>query len=88
MLDHLRLGGLRVTDLASPFDISLAAVSKHVHVLEEAGLIRRTVSGREHHLALEGTPLAPAAEWIEAYRAFWEHRLDALERHLREEARP
>lgn len=84
VLDHLREGEARVTDLAAPFDISLAAASKHIRVLEDAGLVRRTVSGREHRLALDATPLRPAAEWLETYRAFWEGRLDALERHLRE----
>lgn len=82
MLDHLRAGELRVTDLAAPFDMSLAAASKHIRVLEDAGLLRRTVLGREHHLALEPAPLRPAAEWLETYRAFWDGRLDALERHL------
>jgi len=84
MLDRLREGELRVTDLAAPFDISLAAASKHIRVLEDAGLVRRTVIGREHRLTLDATPLRPAAEWLETYRAFWEGRLDALERHLRE----
>ncbi len=84
MLDRLREGDLRVTDLAAPFDVSLAAASKHIRVLEDAGLVRRTVIGREHRLALDATPLRPAADWLETYRAFWEGRLDALERHLRE----
>jgi DNA-binding transcriptional ArsR family regulator len=83
MLEALRGGELRVTDLAEPFDMSLAAASKHVRVLEGAGLVRRTVLGREHHLALDPAPLELAAGWLEAYRAFWEGRLDALERHLR-----
>lgn len=83
MLVRLRGGDLRVTDLAEPFDMSLAAASKHVRVLEDAGLVRRTVLGREHHLALDAAPLRPAADWLEGYRAFWEGRLDALDRHLR-----
>ncbi len=87
MLERLREGELRVTDLAAPFDMSLAAASKHIRVLEDAGLLLRTVVGREHHLSLDAAPLAPAATWLETYRAFWEGRLDALERHLGEGAR-
>ena len=78
ILARLTLGEARVTDLAEPFDLSLNAVSKHLRVLERAGLLRREVRGREHVLSLEARPLREAAEWIDAYRAFWEHRLDAL----------
>jgi DNA-binding transcriptional ArsR family regulator len=73
----------RVTDLAAPFEMSLAAVSKHIRVLEDAGLVRRQITGREHRLRLEPTPLAPAAGWLDSYRRFWEARLDALESRLR-----
>ena len=83
LLDILRTGPMRVTDLADPFAVSLAAVSKHVGVLEGAGLVRRTVTGREHMLALEAGPLLDARIWIDTYRGFWEGRLDALEAHLR-----
>ena len=82
VLELLSPGPARVTDLAAPFEISLAAVSKHLGVLEQAGLVRRTVAGREHRLALEAAPLAPAAQWLAAYRSFWEDRLDALEARL------
>jgi DNA-binding transcriptional ArsR family regulator len=74
--------GSTVTALAEPFPVSLAAVSKHIRVLEGAGLIRRTIQGREHHLALEPLALVPAAMWLDSYRAFWEGRLDALENRL------
>ena len=84
MLERLRTEELRVTDLAASFDISLAATSKHIRVLEDTKLVRRTVVGREHHLSLDAAALAPAVAWLETYRAFWEPRLDALERHLRE----
>jgi DNA-binding transcriptional ArsR family regulator len=84
MLEDLRDGEARVTDLAAPFDISLAAASKHIVVLEHAGLVRRNVIGREHRLSLDAAPLASASEWLEPYRRFWTGRLDALERHLRE----
>ena len=83
MLEELRSGERRVTDLAEPFDISLAAASKHIRVLESAGLVRRNVIGRAHLLELDTSPLVPAAEWLDPYRAFWESRLDALDRHLR-----
>ena len=79
ILRRLADGALRVTEVAAPFDMSLAAVSKHVRVLERAGLVRRSVSGRDHLLSFDGRGLRPAAEWIAAQRAFWERRLDALE---------
>lgn len=69
----------RVTELAEPFAMSLNAVSKHVRVLEEAGLVRREVRGREHYLSLDAAPLQEAAEWLETYRQFWTARLDRLE---------
>jgi len=69
----------RVTDLSAPFDMSLAAVSKHIQVLERAGLVRRTVAGREHRLAFDAAGLVPVSEWIAAQRGAWERRLDALE---------
>ena len=83
MLERLSDEPLRVTDIAAPFDISLAAASKHVRVLERAGLIERTVHGRDHVLSLRPEPLETAAEWIDPYRRFWETKLDALEDHLR-----
>jgi DNA-binding transcriptional ArsR family regulator len=69
----------RVTELAEPFSMSLNAVSKHVRVLEEAGLVRREVRGREHYLSLDAAPLQEATEWLETYRQFWTERLDRLE---------
>ena len=74
----------RVTELAAPFAMSLNAVSKHVRVLEEAGLVRREVRGREHFLALEPAPLEAASAWLETYRQFWSQRLDRLETFLRD----
>lgn len=71
-----------VTELARPFPVSLNAISKHVKVLERAGLIHREVIGREHHCRLEARPLRRATAWLEHYRGFWEMRLDALERHI------
>ena len=75
-------GELKVTDLARPFDISLNAVSKHIKVLEHAGLVRRRISGRDHWLSLTSEPLAAAHAWIGLYQRFWESRIDALERYL------
>ena len=78
MLGRLREGEARVTELAKPMTMSLAAASKHVGHLERAGLVTRRVAGRDHWIALEAVPLARAAEWLSLYRPFWEHRLDAL----------
>jgi DNA-binding transcriptional ArsR family regulator len=87
LLIRLRDGSARVTELAEPFDLSLEAVSKHLRVLERAGLVRRTICGREHWLELEPEPLRDAAGWIETYRTFWETRLDALDSMLRTKRR-
>ena len=73
---------MRATEIAEPFDVSLNAVSKHLKVLERAGLVQRTVRGRNHYLWLEAEPLMEAADWVETYRVFWEQRLDALEKFL------
>ena len=83
MLELLRGGDLRVTEIAAPFSVSLAAASKHVRVLESAGLVARTIVGRDHVLRFEARPLEAAARWIDASRSFWEARLDALESDLR-----
>ena len=86
ILERLREGELRVTEIAKPFPVALNTVSKHLKTLERAGLVRRRVRGREHFFALDATPLAAASSWIDQYRAFWEPRIDALESYLREEA--
>lgn len=83
LLERLRPTEATVTELAAPFSMSLEAVSKHIRVLESAGLVQRTIHGREHHLALEPSPLIGAAGWLEPYRSFWEARLDLLEARLR-----
>ena len=72
-----------MTELAAGFDISLAAASKHIRVLESAGLLERIVLGRDHHLSLDPRPLDEAASWIDTNRVFWEERLDALDALLR-----
>jgi DNA-binding transcriptional ArsR family regulator len=71
-----------VTDLARPFSISLPAISKHLRVLENAGLIKRERNGRVHRLQLSAKPMSEAAEWIDRYRQFWEVQLDALADYL------
>ena len=76
---RLTRGEVRVTDLAQPFAMSLNAVSKHIKVLEQAGLVRRTQHGREHTLELDPTPLREVARWMSPYEQFWTERLDRLE---------
>lgn len=71
-----------VTELAKPFAISLPAVSKHLRVLEEAGLVRRRVDGRLHRCALNAEPLQHVATWIDSYRRFWEGNLESLARYI------
>ena len=79
ILARLTQSDARVTELASSFTISLNSTSKHIKILERAGLVRRTVNGRDHVLSLNAAPLAEAAEWIEYYRRFWEDNLQGLE---------
>ncbi len=78
ILDRLAKGPVRVTDLAEPLPMSLAAVSKHVQVLERAGLVRRSTQGREHFLALDARPLRQIARWAHRYERYWTERLDDL----------
>lgn len=85
MLASLADGERTVGQLAEPFDISLAAASKHIKALEHAGLIRREVRGRVHLCRLEAAPLANALDWLRHYERFWTGRLDALEHLLRAE---
>jgi DNA-binding transcriptional ArsR family regulator len=82
ILAHLARGERCVTDLARPHAISLPAVSKHLRVLERAGLLRRRRYGRVHQLKLEATPMKQAVRWIEEYRKFWEGSLDRLTAYL------
>jgi DNA-binding transcriptional ArsR family regulator len=85
MLRDLAGGERTVSELAQPFSISLAAASKHIKVLEHAGLIRREVRGRTHLCRLDPGPLASAHEWLSFYESFWSNRLDLLEELLRAE---
>ncbi len=88
MLGRLALQERTITELAAPFDMSLAAASKHNKVLEKAGLVFRTKTGRTHVCRLNPRPLADAREWLRYYERFWNARLDALEQVLREADNP
>jgi DNA-binding transcriptional ArsR family regulator len=79
MLARLASGELTVGELAEPLAMSLAAASKHVLVLEKAGLLHRNVTGRRHVCRLEAGPLAAANEWLGFYQRHWNESLDALE---------
>jgi DNA-binding transcriptional ArsR family regulator len=85
ILAHLTRGDRCVTDLARRYDMSLPAVSKHLRVLEKAGLLRRRRyrrDGRIHEMRLQAMPLKQAAQWVEEYRKFWEGSLDRLAAYL------
>ncbi len=83
ILARLAHAEARVTDIASEFPISLNSISKHIRMLERAGLVRRSIVGRDHVLSLDAAPLAAAADWIEHYRRFWDARLAALDEFVR-----
>jgi DNA-binding transcriptional ArsR family regulator len=86
MLRDLARDERTVGELAQPFAISLAAASKHIKALENAGLIRREVRGRTHVCRLDPGPLSSAHEWLSFYEQFWTQRLDVLEQLLRRDA--
>ncbi len=85
MLRSLAGGERNIGQLAQPFAMSFAAASKHVKVLEVAGLVRRRVRGREHFCRIEARPLATADQWLRDFEGFWNEQLDGLEALLREE---
>jgi DNA-binding transcriptional ArsR family regulator len=85
ILQRVSSGEARVTDLAQPFDMSLNAVSKHIRILERAGLVHRRTAGREHFLSFNRQQLDEVATWVETQRAVWTARLDALEALLKAE---
>jgi DNA-binding transcriptional ArsR family regulator len=86
ILATLQLGQASITELAKPHRMSLPAVMKHVHVLEQAGLVSQEKTGRTRICRLAPEPLHDAESWISQYRRFWERNLDSLERYLNEEA--
>lgn len=82
ILARLSDADARVTEIAADFPISLNSISKHIRMLERAGLVRRSIVGRDHVLSLNARPLADAQAWIGNYRHFWEDRLAALETYV------
>ena len=87
MLERLAQGEATIGELAAHFDMSLEAASKHVRVLEGAGLVRRTVQGHAHLCRLDARPLHAGMEWIRHYEQFWNERLDVLESLLKAKPR-
>jgi DNA-binding transcriptional ArsR family regulator len=87
ILELLARAELCVTDLAKPFSISLPAISKHLRVLEKAGLIKREREGRVHRFRLEAKPIRDAADWIERYQSFWDGQLDSLAEYFEKQQR-
>lgn len=85
ILARLATGEATVSELAKPFKVSAPAISKHMRILEDAGLLSRRKQGREHRCRLEAKRLRVAESWIERHRKFWNERLDALERYLKED---
>ena len=88
ILADLATGDRCVTRLAKPYAMSLPAISKHLRVLEKAGLLRRRRYGRVHQMQLEAEPLKHAADWVEKYRKFWEGSLDRLAEYLEKTGKP
>jgi DNA-binding transcriptional ArsR family regulator len=83
---HLLSSGEKtITELTSPFDMSMAAISKHVKVLEKAGIVKRRIAGRTHFLMLVPEQLTGALDWISIYRYFWQQRMDELTKLIEEE---
>ena len=85
ILKRLATGDARVTEVAEPFDISLNSVSKHIRILERAGLVSRRIAGRDHFLSLQRQPFDELTKWMLETREFWNSRLDTLEAVLRAE---
>lgn len=85
LIEQLAAGPTSVGGLAEPHDVSLAAISKHLQVLEEAGLINVEKDGRVRRCHLDAAPLSEAFGWLTRYRVFWEDRFDALADHLESE---
>ena len=84
ILERLALGEATVTDLVAPFDLSQPAISKHLKVLESAGLVSRSRDAQRRPCHLVAAPLQDVSAWVEQYRQHWEARLDRLEAYLRE----
>jgi DNA-binding transcriptional ArsR family regulator len=87
ILARLSAGEASIAELARPFQVSAPAITKHMRILETAGLLTRRKEGREHRCRLDATRLKQAEDWIEQHRMLWNERLDALERYLAQEKR-
>lgn len=87
LLEKLRQGDARITDLAAPLPMTFAGVSRHIGVLESAGLVQREVRGREHWLSLRSDGLTAAQQWMNEQTEFWSARADALSEKLRKKGR-
>ena len=85
ILARLSTGDATIAELAKPFRVTAPAISRHMRLLEEAGLLSRRKRGREHHCRLERRRLGEAEAWIERHRKFWNERLDALDRYRKTE---
>jgi DNA-binding transcriptional ArsR family regulator len=77
LIEQLAGGARRVTELAAPFDLSLNTVSKHLRVLEKAGLVTRRIDGRDHWIEADLSAIEPSHSWIERQRRYWTERLEA-----------
>lgn len=88
ILARLALGEATVGELARPFAVSRPAISKHLRVLERAGLVQRARDGRISRCGLDAAPMREAAAWVERYRRFWEGQLDSLQRYVEQAAKP
>ena len=82
MLQRLGQNQMSVAELSEPFTITKSAITKHVKVLESAGLLERTIDGRTHYCRLNAKPLSQASEWMQFYEAFWNQKFDALDQLL------
>ena len=82
MLRRLGHEEMSVADLSQPFNMTKSAITKHVKILENAGLLRRTIDGRTHYCRLEAKPLQEASEWMKFYEKFWNEKFDALDAFL------
>ncbi|MBO0758701.1 MAG: winged helix-turn-helix transcriptional regulator [Bradyrhizobiaceae bacterium] len=87
ILERLARGPARVGEIAAPYTMSLNAVSKHLKVLERAGLVRRVRRGRDHFLTLNAKPLREVARWALRYERYWNEKLDLLEAHFAKRSR-
>jgi DNA-binding transcriptional ArsR family regulator len=87
ILARLSGGPARVTEIAAPFEMSLNAVSKHLKVLEEAGLVHREKQGRDHRIALKAEGLKAVSVWVHEYERFWNRHLDRVEEHFKAKRR-